>query len=264
MSCLRRRLIRKRRGWHVGQIAVCLLLAATLAPLASAATIRLSSIRLILSPQTPITPLTVHNDGAEPALLQVQIVEWTERDAVDVYAPTRDVLGNPLQFTLPPNGDQIIRFGLRVGPAPVERAYRVFIQEVPSNIQVVTGQVRTLLKLSVPLFVQPVDAAGDGPTSKAAAGTLDWKVSVRKSGNVMIRLTNNGRFHIQIADLTLSAEGGASLLDEHIAGYLLPGQTKGWEFSRSHAVAGQTVHLSAKTDLQAAPLEALLRVGDSP
>ena len=76
--------------------------------------------------------MTVRNEENVEVVIQVETLQWSQADGQDVLEPTRDLVGSPLVFTLPPNGTQLVRVALRRTPDERrELSYRLVVQEVP-------------------------------------------------------------------------------------------------------------------------------------
>jgi fimbrial chaperone protein len=99
---------------------------------ATAASLTVSPIRVVLDGKNHCAVVTLRNTGQEARVVQVELLRWTQEAERDVYTPTRDLLVNPPVFTLAPGQSQLIRVGLNRSPdAAQELAYRLYIQEVP-------------------------------------------------------------------------------------------------------------------------------------
>ena len=99
---------------------------------AAAGNFSVSPIRVDLSGAQPTAVVTVHNNDASPLLIQASTLAWSQPSGEESYADTRDLIATPPVFTLPPDGDQIIRVALRRGADPSrELSYRLLLAEVP-------------------------------------------------------------------------------------------------------------------------------------
>ncbi len=114
---------------------VCLFLSlqcALTCGIAQAGSYGINPVKLTLSAQNSTQIITVRNDGAQAAVMQVELAAWSQADGQDVYTPTRELLATPPIFTVPAGVSQIIRVGLRRAPDEQrELVYRLFLQEVP-------------------------------------------------------------------------------------------------------------------------------------
>jgi len=188
-----------------------------------------------------VAPLVVHNNGVEPSVIQVEAVSWAQQDGKDVYTPTREILATPPIFTVPPGGSQVVRVGLRRAVDPQrELTYRLFLQEVPSAAQEAAKGLQVVLRVGLPVFVLPA------VTTKPV---LRWRARLA-DGGLKLLAANDGNAHVQVAGVTLSrSETGDTILREHLAKYLLPGQAGDWLLKvQSLPPPGTTLKVSAQTD----------------
>ncbi|UIJ46867.1 fimbria/pilus periplasmic chaperone [Sphingomonas cannabina] len=226
-----------RTAWRFGAALV----AATLVPFVGyAAALKVFPVRIVLTPAQPVQTMTIENDSDEPSRVQLRVYAWRQDQGEDVFEETRDVLANPALFEVAPGGTQIARFGLRTAPGTTEKAYRVFLEEVPTERPSRPGEVRTLLRISIPIFVPP---------PQQAPMQLVWRAVPAGPGQVQLLVRNEGAAHVQINRLALHRPGGAALGARDVSLYLLPGTAKAVMLdSAAPVVAGQALRLDAMTD----------------
>lgn len=170
--------------------------------------------------------ITVTNQGGERVTTHVDVVSWTQSDGKDVFAPTTDVLLNPVVFTLEPGQAQVLRLGWR-GQAPLdaERSYRILLREVPPAVPAqrpsgtLPAQVRVLLELRIPIYVAP----------RQMVQRPEWQTRRVDGDTLEVRFRNQGNVHTVVHDLQLASGSGAPLgapLDVHAA--VLAGQERHW------------------------------------
>jgi fimbrial chaperone protein len=209
---------------------------------AFAGSIAVNPIRVALSASKTTGVLVVRNNGAEPSVVQMEIVSWSQHEGKDVLVPTKELLATPPIFTVPPGGSQTVRVGLRQGADPRrEVSYRVIMQEVPPPPQPEFRGLQVALRLSVPVFVAP---------AIAAAPTLQWQANINSQGDLDIAATNSGNAHVQVLNFKLSV-AGAELLPtaQPEAAYILPDQQHGWTLRFKPAPAvGTALRVVAHTD----------------
>lgn len=209
---------------------------------AFAGSIAVNPVRVSLSSTQTTSALVVRNSGAEPSVVQLQIVSWSQQDGKDVHVPTKDVLGTPPIFTVPPGGSQTIRVGLRQRTAtPTEGAYRLILQEVPPPPKPEFRGLQVALRLSVPVFVAP---------AVAPSSSLAWRADLTSQGDLRIVADNTGNTHVQMLRFKLSS-GGEELspATPAEAAYILPGQSREWTLRfTSLPAAGNTMRVEAQTD----------------
>lgn len=226
------------------------MLAAFLVPgLLGAAVFKLFPVRIELTSEQPVQTMTIENDSDEAARVQLRLYAWRQEGDRDIYEETRDILANPGLFEIAPRRTQIARFGLRTSPGTTEKAYRVFLEEVPSERPSLPGEVRTLLRISVPVFVPP---------AKPAA-RLSWRVFPGVGAKVAFLVRNEGNVHVQLNRLTLKQAGDATLGSEDMSVYLLPGTSKRVALAvRNPPRAGEKLKLEAMTDQSDLPVDLVM------
>lgn len=201
---------------------------------------QISPVRATLSAGHPVHALTVRNEGPEPAVIQLELVAWTQENGKDVYVASKEVIATPPIFTVAPGGKQIVRVGLRRAPDPgMERAYRVYFQEVPPPPPPGFQGLQVALRLGVPVFVNP---------ASPVAPSLKWSAR-RVSGEEMsLGAANTGNAHVQVTGLALGMRGEVIAAPKTVA-YVLPGQGREWLVKVSPMPpSGATLQIVAQTD----------------
>ena len=210
--------------------------------LAWAGSFSVSPVRLTLTAAQPIAALAVSNAGDEPAMVQLEATNWSQRDGVDGYEATRELIATPPIFTVPAHGTQVIRVGLRRGADPRrELTYRLYLQEVlPPPPPGFVG-MRVALRLGVPVFVSP---------AVAGAQALQWQLSRGAGGALSVTCLNSGTVHSRIASFSLSSgAGGAPLMTQDVAADLHAGQQRAWVLSTPLSPPpGTALRLTALTE----------------
>ncbi|QCB56744.1 molecular chaperone [Sphingopyxis sp. PAMC25046] len=205
----------------------------------AAGSLRLYPVRIELSEGESVQMMTITNDGDETTRLQLRVFGWRHVGGEDVLEETRDILANPGLFEVKPGGTQIARFGLRTAPEATEKSYRVLLEEVPIGRPSTPGEVRTLLRISVPIFVPPA----------APRVQLSWQAARAADGGIALQIRNSGNVHVQLNRLSLSRPGGTSLASEDMSVYILPGQSAAVALKTSAPVrVGEVLKLGAMTD----------------
>lgn len=218
--------------------AITSLLILVAASPAAAGSFSVSPIRVELSAKQRMGVLTVRNETDVPALVQVETLAWSQADGNEVHVPTRDVLATPPVFTLPPQGQQILRVALRRdADAARELSYRLVLQEVVAEAPKDFVGMRVALRLSLPVFVQP---------SVGSNADLLWSARRDSSGNLAIEATNHGNGHIQLSGFSVHYADNADATFTHSgARYVLPGSRVSWTF-KSDGEAGLPAALTIR------------------
>ncbi len=178
-----------------------------LAPRAQAANIGVSPVVVRIDEANDKATLSVVNSGSDPVVMQVEAVSW-RRDASgdDQDFSTSDLVINPLVFTLQAGQTQVVRVAMRRAAAPPSgTAYRVVMREVPSTVPggdpLMSGQVRILMAVRVPVYVSPAKVVRQAQLQAVQ----------QADGQVVARIRNEGNVHMRIGRLDFQSEQGASL-----------------------------------------------------
>jgi fimbrial chaperone protein len=217
-------------------------LAALLAlpPAVLAGTFSISPLRVDFAGRAKTAALTVRNEDATAVVVQAEGLSWSQEGAADALASSGDLLVSPAVFTLQPGGQQLVRVALRRAPDPDrELAYRLIVQEVPQASAPQFTGLRVALRLSVPVFVAPVQS-----TTRPAA--MAWTAQQDASGTLTVVARNDGPSHERIHRFTVrSGDGSRILAEQSSLAYVLPGASRRWTF-----VAEELT----RTDATSAPL----------
>lgn len=218
-------------------LSLCLLACTS----AQAGTFVVNPVRATLSASQSVGALTVRNDGAEPTVVQLEALSWSQQDGKNVYGSTREILATPPIFTLPPGGSQIVRIGLRRAPDPErELSYRLYLQEVQPPPKPDFQGLQVALRIGIPVFVLP---------SSPAKPVLHWQLSRTPQGQLKLTLSNTGKAHIQVANFRFVPAGREPLPTLQVAAYVLPGQSRDWLVDAAPAPPpGSALRLFAQTD----------------
>jgi fimbrial chaperone protein len=206
-----------------------------------AGAINVDASTLALSRAKMSGSIRVESRKDAPDLVQVHVYAWSQKDGQDELAPTDDLIGLPLVFTLPPNGTQTVRVGIRgaIG-GQQELAYRVIVGEVPTDQRVRSG-LETRLAFNFPVYVAPLAAVNR---------SLQWSVQRLDQRHLRVTAQNTGNVHVAIQHVALSDGARASKLAELDARQaVLAGQQWSWTVATSAAVVpADPVLVEATTD----------------
>jgi len=228
--------MRGRDGGAAGVRALAGMLCLAAATTAAAGSFSISPIRVDLSRAQRSDFFTLHNDDDAPVVVQLRAVTWSQLDGEEQYADSRDLLTTPPVFEIAPKGSQIVRVALRRDvDAAHELSYRLFFQEVPPASARIENGLSVALRLSVPVFVQPVSSA---------APQLQWQLRELEHGALQIEVCNLGTAHQRITDFDLRFDDGRST---HVDGtrYVLPGSRVHWAINlpgSAHPTGAVAVH----------------------
>lgn len=231
------------------QFSLLTLLALNLEPQpAGAAALRISPIGVDIRSDERAAAVTIFNSDNEPVTLQVRLFKWGQVDGEDRLEPATDLIASPPSLKIEPNKSFTLRVArTSTGAVAGELSYRLFIDELPKPIdpRAVSQGVRMVLRTSMPVFV----------VDKTAIARLAWRVWEDKDG-IHAEATNSGLRHAKIGGLRLElADGSVLTLAQGLAGYVLAGSTKRFDYQAPsgtpfvHLKPGAPITVVAKNDL---------------
>jgi fimbrial chaperone protein len=227
----------------------CAALAFLGAASSQAGSLEVNPIRVELSAAARSVAVAVKNSGTDPVVVQVSVQAWSQENGKDVLTPTKDVLVTPPIATIAVDKEQIIRVGLRRAPdAERELSYRLYVEEVPGAAKPGFQGLQVALRIGLPVFVQP----RKGP----AKATLVWDARLRGEDTVNLKVANQGSGHIQISDLAVSLPEEKQAVASHSAlTYVLPGQSREWDFKLPPARVKKSDRLRLKVSTDAGSID---------
>lgn len=185
----------------------------------------MSPIRLDFGRDAKTGIITVMNDAEEELRLQLTAHEWTQdAEGRDVYAESGDLVYYPKMMVVDGKSERIVRAGFRVPAAAREKAYRLFIEEIPAPRKSAGTNVAIAVRFGVPVFVKPPK---EEPKAEIGPVAMD-------NGTVSARVRNAGNAHFVIRAVTVTGKDsrGEEVFSRETRGwYLLAGA------SRSYATA---------------------------
>jgi len=198
-----------------------LLLGLALTAPTAASTFNIAPIRVQLSAAHRTGVLTLTNADDEPVVVQVHLVAWSQQDGEERLDETREMLVTPPVLQIPANGAQVIRVALRREPDPArELSYRVILEEVPQAAPQTAVGLRVALRLSVPIFVAPIQGS--------PSPDLVWESRRLADGKIEVAASNRGTGHVQVNAFDLEIAGAREPLRAVGAKYVLPGSRMTW------------------------------------
>ncbi|MFD0726360.1 fimbrial biogenesis chaperone [Lysobacter brunescens] len=186
-------------------------------PAAFAGNYGVSPLDFQLTQQRRSGVLTITNEDKAPIALRVRAMRWTQdAQGVDVYEETNDLVFFPKRVDLQPGDKKIVRLGVNAVGQDAERAYRLFVDELPPPEDPTRdrgSRLSVLVSIGVPVFLTPDGAEAKLVVEQARFGDgLD--VTVGNPGTSRVRLSR-----------VMSGEGVE--LAQNIPGrYVFPGVRK--------------------------------------
>lgn len=212
---------------------------------ARASGLNISPVQVWLSPDTSKSLVTLRNEGPGDARYQVSTMAWDEdaRSGMKL-APTEDIVVFPTILELKAGETRSLRLGTVVPFGPIEKTYRVFLEELPAPEKPqARSTVRVLTKVGIPIFLAPVKALEDIRLSSVSLGKAGASLDVQNTGNVHFRVD-----HVRMEGF---GQGGARLFDKQAQGwYVLAGGHKRYdlEIPKDACAKVRKLVLSVKTD----------------
>lgn len=223
-------------------LVLLLLNAAFAGRVSIAGSLSISPVKITFSGGRMVEAISLRNVSAEAAVVQVETVAWTQQNGTDVYTPTKDLLATPPVFTIPAGATQIVRVGPRHPADPQrEQAYRLFLQEVPPPQKVNATGLQLALRISVPVFVPPL---------QQSKPELTWRVTRVDADTLRVEASNAGNVHAHVAGLKVYRAGGNEPFAELGAfANVLAGQSYAWTFdAKTLPQPGEALRLAVTTD----------------
>jgi fimbrial chaperone protein len=203
-------------------------------------------LRVHLGEGARIETITITNQAQEKVTVKVKALEWTqEQTGKDDYLPTKDLIYFPRIVSIEGKGKQLIKLTYKAAPGEVEKAYRLFIEEVPGE-QVGSEQMalRMTLRMSVPVFVAPK------PEAVSAARIEKVELS---GGTVSVQVTNTGNKHVFIRSVAVrgtDGEGKTVFSGETRGWYQLPGKSRTYSLKVQQETCPGLRNLEVKVSAQ--------------
>ena len=187
-----------------------------IAPEAEAGQFGVSPLRLGLGDGVRDTELTLTNQSDRPLNVQARAMRWTQDEAGnDVTTDADDLVLFPRITEIPVGESRSIRIALRGGEPVDETAYRIFVEELPSQAAA-DAPVQFTLQVSVPLFLR------SGPAERALA----VQGARLQDGSIHVDLVNTGNTYSRLGQIEVRGIGndGAETFRAEIPGwYMLTG-----------------------------------------
>jgi fimbrial chaperone protein len=180
--------------------------------------------QIFLAPRTTSALLTLRNESDETLRFQLTAFAWDQSTQGELkLQPTEDIVFFPALLTLAPKESRNVRVGTTTGFEAVEKTYRIFVEELPSQ-EARDGQaaVRVLTKLGVPIFMQPAKKQAQASLRDLAMHDGVFRFNVRNTGNV--------HFVPQTVRVRGTNRAGETVVDKQLDGwYILAGGVRTYE-----------------------------------
>jgi fimbrial chaperone protein len=207
---------------------------------ADAGSLRVGPTIVTLDAKHPVATLRVTNNNPSTTAIEVRALAWRQDDNQDIYEPSDQLIVTPPIFELAPGDTQIIRAGLRdraSAGAAQERAFRVFIAELPAQTTQGGSRIQTLMRVGVPIFVRAGAQVGES--------ALEWRLHRQDEDHWSVLVSNTGSAHAHIIRALLEQDD-APVTPELSGLYVLAGSKRLWSVAAS-LKSPETIRLQVMT-----------------
>jgi fimbrial chaperone protein len=158
-------------------------------PVAHSGEWKVTPIRLDLGRDAKTGVITVANEGEARLQVQMKAFEWSQdAEGKDVYTETNDIIFFPRIMIFEKKDEKILRAGIKIPAVTKEKAYRLFIEEIPEPRKSEGTTVAIAIKFGVPIFVKPLKEEPKGEIEKLGMSKGAVSMIVKNSGNVHFRV----------------------------------------------------------------------------
>lgn len=209
--------------------------------------------QLSISQVNPVTELFIRNEGQEEQTIHLEIKGWQQVGGNDQLLSSSRLLVHPETVRLQPGETSRVKVALKLsGPRWDEQAFQVLLTQVPRVPDIGSGgsgasQNRMTRRSSVPVFLLPPGAANP---------RIAWEVTRNPDGTVVLKASNSGRGHVELASASLAGPNGQRIELRDLSSVILPGGSRSWRLM-DDALGGQW-QLTAETN--AGPMQAELEL----
>lgn len=208
------------RRFDLRLLLVAMLAALGLAtPSLAAGGLAVSPVSLIFSADGRAQALEVSNPGDAATEVQVRLFAWRLDEGADRLEPSAELGFSPPMFRLEPGARQLVRIASLIPVGGRERAYRLFVDQLPQAPR--PGELQMPVRMALPLFV--------GTASTDPAPALQWRVRFdAAAGQAEVVAANPGSRRVKVTDLVRLEPGAAIPVAPGLSGYVLAGQSRRW------------------------------------
>jgi fimbrial chaperone protein len=205
---------------------------------------QVSPIRINLAPNESSTLLSVRNEAKDRLRVQVSVSAWDENNSgAMILTPTEEIIFYPTLLTLNPGEQRNIRVGTKNAVVDKEKSYRIFIEELPSQVKSTSTGVRLLTRMSVPIFIRPAKTEARPRIEQMVLRAPEFSFELKNSGNA----------HFQPRQIVVRGAGanGETVLERKIPGwYVLAGGTRHYQIDVPKGDCVKINDLSVELDFE--------------
>jgi fimbrial chaperone protein len=201
--------------------------------------------------------VSLKNTAQGSARHQVRAYAWAQDDHGTMQlGDTTDVVVFPPLVELASGDTRKLRIGISTPAAAAEKSYRVFIEELPPpESPDMSGQVRVLTRIGVPIFFAPTKSVKKGEVAFLSAGGDRAEIRIRNIGTVRLRPS-------AVVIYGVAADGTRTFETALTPWYVLAAGERQYQAPIPADVCARTRELRATVAVEPAPLEATLRMPD--
>jgi fimbrial chaperone protein len=233
---------------------------------ADAAAFNVKPTMIQLSAKASSGLVSIRNESAETLRFQLSVFAWNQSDKGEMQLqPTQDVVFFPALMSLGPGEERKVRVGTSVPAGPLERSYRIFVEELPPLVKAKEAkdakdgktQIRVLTRMGIPIFVEP--AALSGGATLTTPGRIEPKSVRGDKLSFEVRNTGNVHFQVRQARVVGLGAGKENLFERAVPGwYVLAGGSRVFEVQPPKGVCGKTKELAFEVDTERTTLQSRL------
>lgn len=229
------------------------------AAVAEAAGVTISPVVLEIDSPRKAIAVTVTNNGDRPVTFQTEAMAWLQVNGADHHEPTEDLLVVPPMVEVPARSSQIFRVMLRTrAPSPVERTYRVMLEDITEAQAASSGQASVAFKLThnLPLLIAPAGKVVNAIRWKPCPPTVALapapvvapaKPQATRGREACVRLLNAGNRRVKVQTLTLAGDGWQQALALKEGENLLAGSERAWRVPLASSQTGAPLGVQVQT-----------------
>jgi fimbrial chaperone protein len=193
-----------------------------------------SPLKLELGGTVKSGVFSVRNLGSVEKNFAINVRQWTQdADGKDVEADTSDLIFFPATLKVPAGDYAVVRVGARNPIAETERAYRLYVSELPLAADEAEPKgtiMRVVFRFGLPVFIQP--------RQKDSRLQIELR---EEDGGIAARVSNPGNVHVRADEVRfrgLDAQGNERFSRTLAERYLLAGATRSYRLPVPGDVCG--------------------------